>query len=163
MVRRFGKDVTLDLDLPNMVQMDRPFEWPLAGSVNETNASVPFGCRFFSQPGHGRNGGRVETCPASTGPQTSSSRWCGWSCTVQPRFALVLMGSRKFYLKDSGPWTEGFGCARRLRDIEASDRRSRSRDVAAAFVALRRLFRGRAANHRKRQIFCARGRKALPG
>src|SRR6266404_2645789 len=130
LVKQAIRDV-LDLDLPNMVQMDCSL---LSGLLAETitkRTPPHLDAVFFCNSGTEAIEGSLKFGRAATGRKRAvslTSAFHGLSLG-----SLSLMGCESF-TEGFGPLMEGFDARVPLDDIEALDRELRSRDVAAFVI-----------------------------
>src|SRR2546422_8546601 len=121
----------LDLDLPNMVQMDCSLLSGLLAEAIVKRTPPHLDAVFFCNSGAEAMEGALKFARAATGRNRAvslASAFHGLSLG-----SLSLMGCESF-TEGFGPLMEGFDARVPLDDIEALDRELRSRDVAAFVI-----------------------------
>ncbi len=121
----------LDLDLPNMVQMDCSLLSGLLAEALTKRTPPHLNAVFFCNSGTEAMEGALKFARAATGRKRAvslASAFHGLSLG-----ALSLMGCESF-TEGFGPLMEGFDARVALDDVEAVDRQLRSRDVAALVI-----------------------------
>src|SRR6201981_64310 len=121
----------LDLDLPNMVQMDCSLLSGLLAEALTKRTPPHLDAVFFCNSGTEAIEGSLKFARAATGRKrviSLSSAFHGLSLG-----SLSLMGCESF-TEGFGPLMEGFGARVALNDVEELDRQLRSRDVAAFVI-----------------------------
>ncbi len=129
-VKQAIRDV-LDLDLPNMVQMDCSLLSGLLAEAIVKRTPPHLDAVFFCNSGTEAMEGALKFARAATGRKrvvSLASAFHGLSLG-----SLSLMGCESF-TEGFGPLMEGFDARVPLDDIEALDRELRSRDVAAFVI-----------------------------
>src|SRR4029078_504843 len=129
-VKQAIRDV-LDLDLPNMVQMDCSLLSGLLAEALTKRTPSHLNAVFFCNSGTEAMEGALKLARAATGRKRAvslASAFHGLSLG-----ALSLMGCESF-TEGFGPLVEGFDARVPLDDVEALDRQLRSRDVAALVI-----------------------------
>src|SRR5215475_3754275 len=129
-VKRVIRDV-LDLDLPNMVQLDCSLLSGLLSEALVKRTPAHLNAVFFCNSGTEAMEGALKFARAATGRNRAvslASAFHGLSLG-----SLSLMGCESF-TEGFGPLMEGFDARVPLDDIEALDRQLRSRDVAAFVI-----------------------------
>src|SRR5580700_3551051 len=129
-VKKAIRDV-LDLDLPNMVQMDCSLLSGLLAEALTKRSPSHLNAVFFCNSGTEAIEGALKFARAATGRKrvvSLASAFHGLSFG-----SLSLMGCESF-TEGFGPLMEGFDARMPLDDIEALDRQLRSRDVAAFVI-----------------------------
>src|SRR3954466_5061078 len=129
-VKQAIRDV-LDLDLPNMVQMDCSLLSGLLAEALTKRTPSHLNAVFFCNSGTEAMEGALKFARAATGRKrvvSLASAFHGLSLG-----SLSLMGCESF-TEGFGPLMEGFDARVPLDDIEALDRQLRSRDVAAFVI-----------------------------
>src|SRR5256885_16130877 len=130
LVKQAIRDV-LDLDLPNMVQMDCSLLSGLLAEALVKRTPPHLNAVFFCNSGTEAMEGALKFARAATGRQRAvslASAFHGLSLG-----SLSLMGCESF-TEGFVPLMEGFDARVPLDDIEALDRQLRSRDVAAFVI-----------------------------
>ncbi len=130
LVKQAIRDV-LDLDLPNMVQMDCSLLSGLLAEALTKRTPPHLDAVFFCNSGTEAMEGALKFARAATGRKRAvslASAFHGLSLG-----ALSLMGCESF-TEGFGPLMQGFDARVPLDNIEALDRELRSRDVAALVV-----------------------------
>src|SRR5437868_7402140 len=121
----------LDLDLPNMVQMDCSLLSGLLAEAITKRTPPHLNAVFFCNSGTEAMEGALKFARAATGRKRAislASAFHGLSLG-----ALSLMGCESF-TEGFGPLMEGFDARVPIDDLEALDRQLRSRDVAAFVI-----------------------------
>ncbi len=129
-VKQAIRDV-LDLDLPNMVQMDCSLLSGLLAEALTKRTPPHLDAVFFCNSGTEAMEGALKFARAATGRKRAlslASAFHGLSLG-----ALSLMGCESF-TEGFGPLMEGFDARVPIDDLEALDRQLRSRDVAAFVI-----------------------------
>ena len=129
-VKQAIRDV-LDLDLPNMVQMDCSLLSGLLAEALVKRTPPHLDAVFFCNSGTEAMEGALKFARAATGRKRAislASAFHGLSLG-----ALSLMGCESF-TEGFGPLMEGFDARVPIDDLEALDRQLRSRDVAAFVI-----------------------------
>src|SRR5438477_255080 len=129
-VKQAIRDV-LDLDLPNMVQMDCSLLSGLLAEALTKRTPSHLNAVFFCNSGTEAMEGALKFARAATGRKRAvslASAFHGLSLG-----SLSLMGCESF-TEGFGPLMEGFDARVPLDDIEALDRQLGSRDVAAFVI-----------------------------
>src|SRR5213593_1053584 len=129
-VQQAIRDV-LDLDLPNMVQMDCSLLSGLLAEAITKRTPPHLNAVFFCNSGTEAMEGALKFARSATGRKRAvslASAFHGLSIG-----ALSLMGCESF-TEGFGPLMEGFDARVPLDDLEALDRELRSRDVAAFVI-----------------------------
>jgi len=129
-VKQAIRDV-LDLDLPNMVQMDCSLLSGLLAEAITKRTPPHLDAVFFCNSGTEAMEGALKFARAATGRKrvvSLASAFHGLSLG-----SLSLMGCESF-TEGFGPLMEGFDARVPLDDIEELDRQLRSRDVAAFVI-----------------------------
>src|SRR2546423_2827707 len=129
-VKQAIRDV-LDLDLPNMVQMDCSLLSGLLAEALTKRTPSHLNAVFFCNSGTEAMEGALKFARAATGRKRAvslASAFHGLSLG-----SLSLMGCESF-TEGFGPLMEGFDARVPLDDIEALDRQFGSRDVAAFVI-----------------------------
>jgi ornithine--oxo-acid transaminase len=129
-VKQAIRDV-LDLDLPNMVQMDCSLLSGLLAEALTKRTPSHLNAVFFCNSGTEAMEGALKFARAATGRKRAvslASAFHGLSLG-----SLSLMGCESF-TEGFGPLMEGFDARVTLDDIEALDRQLCSRDVAALVI-----------------------------
>ncbi len=129
-VKQAIRDV-LDLDLPNMVQMDCSLLSGLLAEAITKRTSAHLDAVFFCNSGTEAMEGALKFARAATGRKrviSLESAFHGLSLG-----SLSLMGCESF-TEGFGPLMEGFDARVPLDDLDALDRQLRSRDVAAFVI-----------------------------
>src|SRR5947199_488677 len=130
MVQQAIRDV-LDLDLPNMVQMDCSLLSGLLAEALVKRTPSHLNAVFFCNSGTEAMEGALKFARAATGRQRVVSLASAFhGLTIG---SLSLMGCESF-TEGFGPLMEGFDTRVPLDDIEALERQLRSRDVAAFVI-----------------------------
>src|SRR5436190_992063 len=130
MVQQAIRDV-LDLDLPNMVQMDCSLLSGLLAEALVKRTPAHLNAVFFCNSGTEAMEGALKFARAATGRKRAvslASAFHGLSLG-----SLSLMGCESF-TDGFGPLMEGFDARVALDDIDELDRQLRSRDVAAFVI-----------------------------
>src|SRR5436189_2914715 len=130
MVQQSIRDV-LDLDLPNMVQMDCSLLSGLLAEALVKRTPSHLNAVFFCNSGTEAMEGALKFARAATGRKRAvslASAFHGLSLG-----SLSLMGCESF-TDGFGPLMEGFDARVALDDIDELDRQLRSRDVAAFVI-----------------------------
>ena len=130
MVKQAIRDV-LDLDLPNMVQMDCSLLSGLLAEALTKRTPPHLDAVFFCNSGTEAMEGALKFARAATRRKRAvslASAFHGLSLG-----SLSLMGCESF-TEGFGPLMEGFDTRVPLDDVEALDRQLRSRDVAALVI-----------------------------
>jgi ornithine--oxo-acid transaminase len=129
-VKKAIRDV-LDLDLPNMVQMDCSLLSGLLAEAITKRTPPHLDAVFFCNSGTEAMEGAIKFARAATGRKrmvSLASAFHGLSVG-----SLSLMGCESF-TEGFGPLMEGFDARVPLDDIDELDRQLRSRDVAAFVI-----------------------------
>src|SRR5258708_35007287 len=130
LVKRAVPDV-LDVDIPNMVEMDCSLLSGLLAEAITKRTPPHLNAVFFCNSGTEAMEGALKFARAATGRKRAvslASAFHGLSLG-----ALSLMGCESF-TEGFGPLMEGFDARVALDDVEALDRQLRSRDVAAFVI-----------------------------
>src|SRR5437867_3858670 len=130
MVQQAIRDV-VDLDLPNMVQLDCSLLSGLLAEAITKRTQPHLNAVFFCNSGTEAMEGALKFARAATGRKRAvslASAFHGLSLG-----ALSLMGCESF-TEGFGPLMQGFDARVPLDDLEALDRELRSRDVAAFVI-----------------------------
>src|SRR5438046_4747101 len=127
MVKQASRDV-LDLDLPNMVQMDCSLLSGLLAEALLKRTPPHLNAVFFCNSGTEAMEGALKFALAATGRQRVVSLASAFhGLTIG---SLSLMGCESF-TEGFGPLVQGFDTRVPLDDIAELDRQLRARDVAA--------------------------------
>src|ERR1700760_2590116 len=129
-VKQAIRDI-LDLDLPNMVQMDCSLLSGLLAEAVTKRTPAHLDAVFFCNSGTEAMEGALKFARAATGRKrviSLESAFHGLSLG-----SLSLMGCESF-TEGFGPLMDGFGPPIALEDIEGLERQLRSRDVAAFVI-----------------------------
>jgi len=129
-VKQAIRDV-LDLDLPNMVQMDCSLLSGLLAEALVRRTPAYLDAVFFCNSGTEAMEGALKFARAATGRNRAVS--LGSAFHGLSLGSLSLMGCESF-TEGFGPLMEGFDARVPLDDIEALDRQLSSRDVAAFVI-----------------------------
>jgi ornithine--oxo-acid transaminase len=129
-VKQAIRDV-LDLDLPNMVQMDCSLLSGLLAEALTKRTPPHLDAVFFCNSGAEAMEGALKFARAATGRRRAIS--LGSAFHGLSLGALSLMGCESF-TEGFGPLMEGFDARVPLDDVEALDRQLRSGDVAAFVI-----------------------------
>ena len=145
----------LDLDLPNMVQMDCSLLSGLLAEALTKRTPPHLDAVFFCNSGTEAMEGALKFARAATGRKrviSLGSAFHGLSLG-----SLSLMGCESF-TEGFGPLMEGFDARVPLDDTEELDRQLRSRDVAAFVIE---TVQGKGCKSPKNRFLCSRA-GALP-